>query len=70
MSTYQVIVGGLGETYSGGCPETAWSVYDHYHLLSKSGWGRVAHESVVLFEDDEIVAETRSKAELEAREDA
>ncbi len=57
MSEWWVSVGNIGTVYSGPSEWTARLKYDTYMKASRTGGGRGAHEGVVLFRDDEIVAE-------------
>ena len=54
---YQVLVGNIGTVYEGLDPVVADKIYREYKRQSKSGYGMVALEDVVLLEDDEIICE-------------
>jgi len=57
MAHYEVICGNVGKVYDGVDPLEANDAYDSYVVESKGGIGRAAHESVVLMEDGEPIAE-------------
>lgn len=54
---YEVIVGNVGIVYSGPRYIDALRSFRDYSEISKAEFGRASGESVVLFEDGEIVAE-------------
>ena len=57
MPKYQVIVGNIGQVYSGPEESEAREVYCLYRERGIEGLGRCAHEDVTLCKDGEIVAE-------------
>ncbi len=65
---YTVIVGNVGKIGEYASRQLAQESYKSYVELSTSGYGRVAGESVYLFENDEIIEEhmgTRYQEESE-----
>jgi len=54
---YTVIVGNVGKIGEYASRQLAQESYKSYVKLSISGYGRVASESVYLFENDEIIEE-------------
>ena len=57
MKSYQVVVGNIGEVWSGNNPIDAHKEYGEYKRLSVAGYGRAAGESVTMFLDGEIKLE-------------
>ena len=54
---YQVVVGNLGMVYDGEDWVTARDHFDSYKRISQEGRGRAGGESVVLFDNGEVIAE-------------
>jgi hypothetical protein len=54
---YEVVVGNIGIVYSGFSLMQALEDFKRYVGYSKSGEGRCAYESVVMFQDGEITQE-------------
>ena len=57
MSTYEVIVGNIGTTYSGPSAMVADAEFKYYKAASINGEGRASGESVVMMKNGEIVLE-------------
>lgn len=56
MSKYTVVVGNVGNVYSGKSKKEAAGVFEDYKNLSKMKSGRASGEDVSMFEDDELIA--------------
>lgn len=56
-NNYQVIVGNIGNVYSGTNGFEAIEEYNAYIGLSKAKFGRVSGESVTLLKNDEVYKE-------------
>jgi len=54
---YHVVVGNIGEVYSGGFYQSALDAFMVYQRKSISGEGRAAGEDVTMLRDGEIVRE-------------
>ncbi len=61
--TYEVIVGNIGRVYHGDSYIAAQSVFNDYRELARLDMGRASGESVVLFEDGEILLEHEGQSE-------
>lgn len=57
MVTYSVIVGNVGEAFSGASFTRAQESYNAYKKLSQEGYGRIAGESVCMFRDGALLYE-------------
>lgn len=57
MPKFDVVVGNIGNVYSGGDYRQAIDVFKNYKIQSQANCGRAAGESVVLMEDGEILKE-------------
>lgn len=57
MSTYQVIVGNIGQVYGGEDMQQALRVFSDYRHISESNMGRAGGEDVILLANSEPFAE-------------
>lgn len=60
---FEVIVGNVGTVYTGEGSASARHMFESYRAMSRDGYGRVAHESVTLFDDGEILDEFDGESE-------
>ena len=64
MKQYSLVVGNIGEVWSGNNPIDAQKEYGEYKRLSVARYGRAAGESVTLFCDNEIELEHIGEQDL------
>jgi hypothetical protein len=57
QNLWQVHVGNIGTVHQGNDGATAHRVYHDYKNQSEDGYGRAANETVLLYKNNEIVAE-------------
>lgn len=63
---FEVNVSNIGTVYRGPSLQDARAEFDGYVRASQRGLGRAGHESVVLFQDDELIAEHVGSQEQES----